>query len=149
MNHKETFTTTDGVTLQNYFDARLKSLEEKIDLQFRLTQIALDKAEVKTEVRLTHMNEFRESLKDQAANFITRTEADLVTVARVARIDALALALAEKTEALAKAVNEKSEGVKATLETKIDAQGKLVNMAVGMAILLAFVIPILLKFAVR
>lgn len=52
------------------------SLREYVDLRFVETQRAIDKAEATMNERLAGMNEFRTTLKDQAATFIPRLEYD-------------------------------------------------------------------------
>lgn len=65
------------ISLKEYFDEKIDDLEEKIELQFKLSKEAVDKAEVKNDIRLESMNEFRNALKDQAASFLTRTEYEM------------------------------------------------------------------------
>ena len=52
-----------SVSIKDYIDARLEAVARGVD-----------KAEATLAVRLTHMNEFREQLKDQSNRFITREE---------------------------------------------------------------------------
>lgn len=52
-----------GITLREYFDLELSNVRKSVD-------IAYDSMEK----RLEGMNEFRETLKDQASRFITRAE---------------------------------------------------------------------------
>jgi hypothetical protein len=61
------FTYKDGVSLKEYFDSRITSVETSIIL-----------AHASMEKRLDSMNEFREALKDQNSRFITRNEHELV-----------------------------------------------------------------------
>jgi len=74
------FDRQDGVTLRDYFCTKLNALETKTDLHLMLNQIALDKAEEKMDERLLRMNEFRDTLRDQAATFVTRAEHKTVTM---------------------------------------------------------------------
>jgi len=64
-------------SLQKEIDCRFKELDSKLQIRFDLQQQAVNKAEEKMNERLTGMNEFRESLKDQASKFITREEVEL------------------------------------------------------------------------
>lgn len=57
------FHLSDGVSLRDYIDTRFNSV-----------QCAVDKAEKSMSERLHGMNEFRDTLKDQAAKFVTREE---------------------------------------------------------------------------
>jgi hypothetical protein len=64
--------------MQELFEARIKALEDKITLQFQLTQLAVNKAELQMNARLEGMNEFRASINDRTANYPTRTELNLM-----------------------------------------------------------------------
>ena len=59
--------SSDGVSLRDY-----------IDLRFAEFQRAVDKAEGTMGSRLSGMNEFRDTLRDQAAKFVTREELHLM-----------------------------------------------------------------------
>ena len=54
------------------------TLREYVDKLFTLNQQAIDKAEHSMNNRLEGMNEFRDSLKDQAVKFISRDEINLM-----------------------------------------------------------------------
>jgi len=56
-------TTTEAVTLRDYIEAKL----EAVDRQTQAAAQTMDK-------RLDGMNEFRETLRDQASKFVTRAE---------------------------------------------------------------------------
>ncbi|OFV80214.1 MAG: hypothetical protein A2Y78_04795 [Acidobacteria bacterium RBG_13_68_16] len=56
-------TQAEGVSLREYFDQR-----------FAESQRSIDKAEHLMEQRLAGMNEFRDTLRDQASRFVTREE---------------------------------------------------------------------------
>lgn len=68
------FDYKEGVTLKEFLTNKIKALEDKMEMTFKLNQTAIDKAEVLMNDRLAGMNEFREALKDQANTFITRIE---------------------------------------------------------------------------
>ena|SRR3990172_6160168 len=53
------------------FDQRIRDLEVLIGARFDAAQSAVDKAERSMNSRLEGMNEFRDTLKDQASKFIT------------------------------------------------------------------------------
>jgi hypothetical protein len=53
------------------------SLREFIEAKFVALEKATDDARSQMEKRLDGMNEFRETLRDQAAKFVTRDELDL------------------------------------------------------------------------
>ena len=68
MNHKDT------VSLRDYFDSRFTELIKYIDVKFNSMETSTCLAQDNLNTRLEGMNEFRNSLKDQTAQFITRTE---------------------------------------------------------------------------
>lgn len=73
------FNWKDSVTLKEYIESKIESLDKKIEMNLHLNQIALDKAAAQMDERLSRMNEFRDTLRDQAGTFITRTEIELIT----------------------------------------------------------------------
>ena len=94
------FGRQDGVDLKSYFETilaelrndygdKIRELKEKTDLQFEMKQIALDKAESTTNIRLEGMNEFRNAMTDQQATFITKNEYDLKHEILSNKIDAI------------------------------------------------------------
>jgi hypothetical protein len=54
------------------------SLKEYVDLRFAENQRSIEKAERTMNSRLEGMNEFRETLRDQASRFLTREEVRLM-----------------------------------------------------------------------
>ena len=73
------FNAADGVSLKEYFDTRLAALEK-----------ATCVASTAMERRLEGMNEFRDTLTDQASRFITRGEMALQLASLSAEIKSLA-----------------------------------------------------------
>ena len=65
------------------------SLRDYIDLRFSEHQRVQDKADEAISVRLQAMNATREAMREQAAKFVTRAEADLVHKAMCDHIEAL------------------------------------------------------------
>ena len=58
--------------LEDKMCLRVEALENKLEVIQQMSQIAIDKAEVSINERLTIMNEFREAMKDQQATYITK-----------------------------------------------------------------------------
>jgi len=54
------------------------ALKENVDLRFDAAHEALQKAEISSEKRFESVNEFRRTLSDQAAHFVTRPDIDAV-----------------------------------------------------------------------
>jgi hypothetical protein len=58
------------------YEDRFKAMDEKTSLALTSSEKAVTKAETATEKRFDSVNEFRNTLKDQATTFITRPEVD-------------------------------------------------------------------------
>lgn len=96
MTTKDSKSNNYYVSLRDYFDNEMKSFKCEMDAKFKFTEseitnikneseIKLNSIEKATslakgdmEKRLEGMNEFRSTLKDQSANFTTKTENDLL-----------------------------------------------------------------------
>ena len=63
-----------GISLKEYFDDKFDFLKKYMDVRFNAVDISTKLAADMLDVRLASMNEFRETLTDQASGFITRTE---------------------------------------------------------------------------
>jgi hypothetical protein len=65
----------DGApTLREYLEMRFSEINRRFDENEKATTLA----RTQMETRLEGMNEFRETLRDQAGRFVTRAELDLV-----------------------------------------------------------------------
>ena len=64
----------DEITLREYFDMRIDSVISHNESKYSQLDKALGIALDSLNKRLEGMNEFRESLKDQSAKFVTRIE---------------------------------------------------------------------------
>jgi hypothetical protein len=64
----------DGLAPETDLRYRLRFLERFTDEKFRSRDMAVDVAIAALNVRLNGMNEFRETLRDQATRFVTREE---------------------------------------------------------------------------
>jgi uncharacterized membrane protein len=83
------------ISLREFLIAKIEELKLYFDVRFNASEKAKELAYATLEKRLEAMNEFRDTLKDQAGNFITRKEVevnlDLINKeveAHVDRIDA-------------------------------------------------------------
>jgi len=65
---------SEELTLKGYFDARFIALEELLNAKIHAQDKAVELAKTSMERRLDGMNEFRATLKDQTATFVTRSE---------------------------------------------------------------------------
>lgn len=63
-----------GISLKEYFDDKFEFLKKYMDVRFNAVDASTKLAADTLEIRLESMNEFRESMKDQAGSFITRAE---------------------------------------------------------------------------
>lgn len=68
----EEFNKADGITLKEYFEKRLDEMDRRNELIRDMNQIAVDKAVITIDKRLTGMNEFRNALKDQQNLFVSK-----------------------------------------------------------------------------
>lgn len=66
MKPSKNFTAADGVSLKEYFETRLCAIEKASELQRETLNI-----------RLEAMNEFRDAMKDQTVNYLTRNEYEI------------------------------------------------------------------------
>ena len=74
---KEFYELKGQVTaFRELFEFQLGALREIIEANFKAIALSTDKALAANDRRLEGMNEFRQSLKDQAATFITRKDFD-------------------------------------------------------------------------
>lgn len=91
-------------TLKEHFDQRFRDQEKAVaaavaasdkatSVAMTAEQRAVAKAEASTEKRFESVNEFRQTLTDQAATFMPRAEANVVNQALADKIDILAAKL--------------------------------------------------------
>jgi hypothetical protein len=83
--------------LDRLTEARSRAQDEKVTLALASAQTAVTKAEVATERRFEGVNEFRQTLSDQAAQFVTRREFEQLREANADRIREMQTRL-DKTE---------------------------------------------------
>jgi len=86
---RTTFTAADGVSLKEHLESRLGELGRYTESRLCSIEKATEVAKVAMERRLEGMNEFRDTLKDQAARFVTQQEFDARLDPLLARISAL------------------------------------------------------------
>jgi hypothetical protein len=110
---EQKFNWQDGVSLREYVEFRLCAIQQ-----------AIDKSEKILNVRLEAMNEFRDALKDQSANFLTKEAYDAKHTVLQNQVDDLRLS-------------------KATLDGKASAA----SVYVGYAIALIGIILAILSYA--
>src|SRR6266581_2871626 len=77
-----TMNPSDYVTLRDYFERLLHERDKAWTAQLASAETALNKAESALSKRLEGMNEFRDTLKDQAGHFVTidMLDAKLATI---------------------------------------------------------------------
>lgn len=84
-----------NITLKEYFDTRFNELRNYIDIKFNAMDKASCLAQENLNTRLEHLNEFRDSLKDQTANYVTLAEYNSTKIQRDSDIRMLREANAE------------------------------------------------------
>jgi hypothetical protein len=131
------FTHQDGVSLKEYFCSKIDSLVEKIELNFRLNQLALDKFEAKNEASHASMNEFRGAMQDQAGEMVSRNESELVSKGLFTKIEGIESTLESRIKAL--------EISRAILAGKASQNSVILSYFIGVAGLALAAISLLIK----
>ena len=67
------------ISLRDYLDMKVNLIKELSDLQFKLNQTAVDKAESLMRHKIDSMNEWRNQNKDERAMFATKLEVAFLT----------------------------------------------------------------------
>lgn len=83
------FTQEQGVSLKEHIETILKGCQKSCESKFESRDKEVSNAYHSMERRLDSMNEFRDTLKDQASRFVTRAELLAVVGASSAIIIAL------------------------------------------------------------
>ena len=119
-------TDPDLVSLKAHVEALLHKQAEALDAAFRAhrdvheaQQRAIDKADSQMETRLSGMNEFRDTLRDQASHFVDSKHLEGLTISAQARYDAL----------LAR--------VSALEQARSNLEGRMTMLGIGMTVLIA------------
>jgi hypothetical protein len=86
--------------LDRLFTSQLGAQDEKVQLALTAADKALMKAEAATEKRFEGVNEFRATLSDQAATFVTREFLDGALLSMSVRMDSLERAVSRTLLAL-------------------------------------------------
>jgi hypothetical protein len=81
---------SEPISLREYVDAQIHSLERIAEMSRINQQTAIDKAERNMEKRLDGMNEFRNSLSDQSRMLMPRIESEKAHKELSDRVDTLA-----------------------------------------------------------
>lgn len=63
-------------TVKELLDEKINHLDEKFTLQFKLNQLAIDKAEDKMEQKMHGVNEWRAQNKDERSMFATKEQVE-------------------------------------------------------------------------
>jgi len=82
----------DQPTVRELTEKELAHLKEQTALHFRVLEVAHEKSQEVLNDRLGRMNEFREAMKDQAGQFVTRAEFVVVIRAFVGALVSLVAA---------------------------------------------------------
>jgi hypothetical protein len=77
MIKKERTMANETISLREYFDKRFDDLKAFMEVKFENIEKSTLLAQDALNARLESMNEFRSAMKDQAGQFITRTECHL------------------------------------------------------------------------
>jgi gamma-glutamyl:cysteine ligase YbdK (ATP-grasp superfamily) len=115
----------DVVTLRDYIEARLTSIDKATDLAYQ-----------KMEIRLANMNEFRSALSDQTSRFITRVESqaarDSIKVELKVEMEKIKADLKEE-------LSEVCSDVEVLRDFKSTMEGKASQHSVNVALVLGLI----------
>lgn len=106
----------DTISLKEYIDLRVRNVDESVSIAYR-----------SMEKRLAGMNEFRDTLKDQASKFVTRAEIEDKVETMQKQIDVLLIS-------------------KATLEGKASQQSVVTALIISAIGIVLGLIGIISKF---
>jgi len=82
------------VSLKDHLESQIKWLDRHFDGQIKAIDVSTVKALAQLDKRLEGMNEFRDSLKDQSARFVTRSESEAMHVGIEARMKSMEISRA-------------------------------------------------------
>jgi predicted nucleotide-binding protein (sugar kinase/HSP70/actin superfamily) len=68
----------DRISIEKYFDLKIKDLEKVFNERIYAIKSATDKAETVLNLRLETMNEFRNQLNSERAQYVTRNTLDIL-----------------------------------------------------------------------
>ena len=71
------FNWDDYITLREYFETKMNHLGEELSFKIAALKESTTIAKIANDERLERMNEFRDTLKDQAGTFVTMNEVKL------------------------------------------------------------------------
>ncbi len=79
----------DHISIKTYVDTRFDAWDKSIESRLQSMDRAVQKAETAIDRRLESVNEFRQTLSDQAGNFLTRIEFNGELKSVLQRIDVI------------------------------------------------------------
>lgn len=79
----------ESVSMCEYFSTQINNLKEYMDIKFKAIEDSTKLAQNNLNDRLSHMNEFRETISDQTKMYITRNEYNVMMTKYDAQIEAL------------------------------------------------------------
>ena len=86
------------VTLKEYIESRLDSMQRATEVAIQAAQRATEKAETANNARFANVNEFRQALQDQTREYLPRAEFNIQHKAIEDRVDNLTRAFTEATK---------------------------------------------------
>jgi hypothetical protein len=81
--------------LDRLLTAQLKAQDDKVQLALQAAEKAITKAEIATEKRFEGVNEFRQTLSDQARDFANKSETEIVLGGFRDKLDTLSRAVSQ------------------------------------------------------
>jgi len=121
------FTKEQGVTLKEFFEAKVVASEAKADARFLAMEKAVDIATKTMEFRLEGMNEFRAQLTAQALTFLSRGEYSLQHQSLTDKMDAWVKVFTDKHDELKNFLDTSKVEIYARLDAKAAEMEKRVQ----------------------
>lgn len=121
----------DCFSIKEFFENSINELEKNIETKYGSLKEATTLAKTTMDERLARMNEFRESLKDQANSFVTKNEHEIL----IKKIDSELDILTEEVKNLRE--------FKAELKGKADQSQVIFSLMIGLAGIIIGVIAFL------
>ncbi len=118
------------VTLREYFDSRLLSIERATEVAITAAQRAVEKAEIANNSRFAAVNEFRQALQDQTREYLPRSEFNIQHKSIEDKVDSVIRSVGEASkfgEGRSKAFNAVGLIVYAAITSTAAALGVLIS----------------------
>jgi hypothetical protein len=114
--------------IDRFLNIRIDSQADKVELALAASERAITKADIATEKRFDGVNEFRQSLSDQAALFVTREVVEALVATKDAELKQL-----EKELSAFRAAQSRMVGIAVGLSSAVALIGVLFSIVIRLA----------------